>query len=681
MKNQLTKIIIIFSLFLFTIFPNYIQAQEYKWGEWTPLPCFNGLESRTRKVPNSEYKGKEEWRTQFRNRYKKSIVFSWRADSTDRKLDDESKRLGPQNRQELKPGEQDSGAMWILVTPTDKLWMAIGHVRFLEQNEQELWTTYERCDEYKARGKIDYFCQVKPSPGCPNFVNPKPAALVNFDKPANRTGGTQSSAASTEDCLEAYEYFSKYRKSDNPIAVKQAIEAAQAFQTRCKLTEEQNAVVGQAITNSQNYLQRIQSNLLQNKSSATDLLNGTEAVKKFDVDGLKLKMVSILRLNLKPYRIDTPRERTTIRNRSNYNEYEDYKSSFTELKDLIIKEDNNSITVSYTSVYNSLYDRCKECEFRSTTKDQMTIFYDKIQNEVKNAKYISCYNGFGATCLSETTQTDRYGTTNSQSDRVNINPSWLGENNFNEFKSLSIQLAQINSDKSITNSTDNRDTDLPKIEPTTVEQHQKKVVAEAKAKGINLSPDGLDAPKKTTSARLTPRQRVAQDAVNRKKINKLIAEAETEAPEKTTAEKRVEPEKSKPEIQQRSAADLIEEELNRVSATDNSANRMLPAPVLVSPNDGATFDVLPRETHLIWNPVQGASGYVVEVTAYIRTLDANGYLVKADYVTQFVTEKQISTEYVFQFVGAQPGKWRVWAIDAKGNPGTKSEWRSFLYTK
>lgn len=107
---------------------------------------------------------------------------------------------------------------------------------------------------------------------------------------------------------------------------------------------------------------------------------------------------------------------------------------------------------------------------------------------------------------------------------------------------------------------------------------------------------------------------------------------------------------------------------------------MLPAPILVSPFDRARFDVFPRETRLSWNSVQGATGYVVEVQAYIQTLDASGFLVKADYVTKFIN-RQTTNEYIFEFVGAQPGRWRVWAIDSKGNDGTKSEWRSFLYLR
>jgi hypothetical protein len=37
--------------------------------------------------------------------------------------------------------------------------------------------------------------------------------------------------------------------------------------------------------------------------------------------------------------------------------------------------------------------------------------------------------------------------------------------------------------------------------------------------------------------------------------------------------------------------------------------------------------------------------------------------------------------YTFDFVGAQPGRWRVWALDKNGKPGQKSPWWTFHYTR
>jgi hypothetical protein len=38
------------------------------------------------------------------------------------------------------------------------------------------------------------------------------------------------------------------------------------------------------------------------------------------------------------------------------------------------------------------------------------------------------------------------------------------------------------------------------------------------------------------------------------------------------------------------------------------------------------------------------------------------------------------TSWTFDFVGAQPGRWRVWAISSTGSPGPKSGWWTFTYT-
>jgi len=35
----------------------------------------------------------------------------------------------------------------------------------------------------------------------------------------------------------------------------------------------------------------------------------------------------------------------------------------------------------------------------------------------------------------------------------------------------------------------------------------------------------------------------------------------------------------------------------------------------------------------------------------------------------------------FSFVGAQPGRWRVWAVDKEGREGFKSPWRRYVYNQ
>jgi hypothetical protein len=40
-----------------------------------------------------------------------------------------------------------------------------------------------------------------------------------------------------------------------------------------------------------------------------------------------------------------------------------------------------------------------------------------------------------------------------------------------------------------------------------------------------------------------------------------------------------------------------------------------------------------------------------------------------------------NTTIEFMFRGAQPGRWRVWAIDKNGRPGSKSAWQRFVHLK
>jgi tetratricopeptide (TPR) repeat protein/alkyl hydroperoxide reductase subunit AhpC len=101
----------------------------------------------------------------------------------------------------------------------------------------------------------------------------------------------------------------------------------------------------------------------------------------------------------------------------------------------------------------------------------------------------------------------------------------------------------------------------------------------------------------------------------------------------------------------------------------------LAAPKLLSPADGAVLEHFPRETTVVWNEVPGAVAYVVEWDFK----DNSGWASERNSVPARVhTAQPVAT---FRFVGAQPGRWRVWAVDAAGADGAKSEWREFRYTQ
>jgi len=106
----------------------------------------------------------------------------------------------------------------------------------------------------------------------------------------------------------------------------------------------------------------------------------------------------------------------------------------------------------------------------------------------------------------------------------------------------------------------------------------------------------------------------------------------------------------------------------------------LPAPKQISPADDAVFDIYPRTTKLEWEAVEGAVFYAVEIDA----CESLRYRIPCvnPQPLRFLknTSTIFGTSYTFNFVGAQAGRWRVWAI-ARGHQGFKSPWRTFVYLK
>jgi hypothetical protein len=124
-------------------------------------------------------------------------------------------------------------------------------------------------------------------------------------------------------------------------------------------------------------------------------------------------------------------------------------------------------------------------------------------------------------------------------------------------------------------------------------------------------------------------------------------------------------------------------------ALDESEKREgvnLPAPVQTEPAEGAIFDYYPRRTRLEWAPVEGAVSYLVEVDYCSgRRREAQSCIDPQPLVNLLKFNPPTSgikgTSYEFAFVGAQPGRWRVWAVDAAGREGFKSPWRMFVYLR
>jgi eukaryotic-like serine/threonine-protein kinase len=115
-------------------------------------------------------------------------------------------------------------------------------------------------------------------------------------------------------------------------------------------------------------------------------------------------------------------------------------------------------------------------------------------------------------------------------------------------------------------------------------------------------------------------------------------------------------------------------------------------PTQLSPSDGAVFADFPRSTTLQWSAVPGVIFYGIEIDCGVPgpsgTAVSWGSETRPPQTTTSGADKPcfpltLVTEptYTFNFVGAQPGRWRVWAIGKFGQRSAKIAWRQFRYTR
>jgi hypothetical protein len=106
--------------------------------------------------------------------------------------------------------------------------------------------------------------------------------------------------------------------------------------------------------------------------------------------------------------------------------------------------------------------------------------------------------------------------------------------------------------------------------------------------------------------------------------------------------------------------------------------QILETPTLISPANGQVFSNYPRKTTLTWRAVANATGYVVVVDA------CQDCQVTNTSIWQSVVPKTIvqSTSLTFDFAGAQPGRWCVFAINSANayQQSEPSAWNNFSYT-
>jgi hypothetical protein len=102
------------------------------------------------------------------------------------------------------------------------------------------------------------------------------------------------------------------------------------------------------------------------------------------------------------------------------------------------------------------------------------------------------------------------------------------------------------------------------------------------------------------------------------------------------------------------------------------------APKPISPPDGSIFSNFPRTTSLSWTPVPRAASYTVEIDCF-QCCQVNQWCTDVGKTWQLVPGITATT-FTFDFVGAQPVRWRVWAVGPRGRSGRKSNWSGFVYT-
>jgi serine/threonine protein kinase len=109
----------------------------------------------------------------------------------------------------------------------------------------------------------------------------------------------------------------------------------------------------------------------------------------------------------------------------------------------------------------------------------------------------------------------------------------------------------------------------------------------------------------------------------------------------------------------------------------------LTTPTQLRPLDGTVFNHFPRETPLVWTSVPGASSYMVEVDFYSPFSPQPQWCseMKKPKKCSYIKTNVMTNSYTFNFVGSQPGRWRVWAVGADGRESPKSGWWEFRHTR
>jgi hypothetical protein len=100
------------------------------------------------------------------------------------------------------------------------------------------------------------------------------------------------------------------------------------------------------------------------------------------------------------------------------------------------------------------------------------------------------------------------------------------------------------------------------------------------------------------------------------------------------------------------------------------------APAPIAPPDQSVLTNFPRIVHFRWSAAPQAVTYAIEIDCYHCCVKDRWC---SDVGVAFVVPGLKKTEYEFDFWGDQAGRWRVWAVDARSQPGPKSAWSGFSF--
>ena len=111
---------------------------------------------------------------------------------------------------------------------------------------------------------------------------------------------------------------------------------------------------------------------------------------------------------------------------------------------------------------------------------------------------------------------------------------------------------------------------------------------------------------------------------------------------------------------------------NQASNQQASQQTPLPAPTLLAPEKDAALHGYPRTLNFQWTPVPGADNYGLEVDCYGC---GAAHMFSSDAGKPTVIMRGLrQTAYSYDFVGDQPGRWRVWAHSNASGDGAIPSW-------